>query len=325
MKTGILKRTMAKNRTLTLKQKLIGITVSASISIATVGSISLYETKKIITDYKLVVEHDQPMSKLLNEFLLKFRQIRLEMGTFALQENIQDQPYFYIDATNAALEESEKTLKNLENISNKEEKPAFDKLKLSWLDFKVFATQLLVLAKTEDGHMPDNVSRIIHERYSEKSKTVEDSVTDLSKILSADASKTADIADQESKLATELISYGSVLTILLLLILSSEISRKLARRLIVATSSVGTSSGSVGASVNQVSAASQDVMSAVEQQSAAIQQTSSALEEVSVMVARSAEKSSEIQKIAEQSKKHAQYGKDTVHRLIEAMNSLKNS
>jgi methyl-accepting chemotaxis protein len=249
----------------TLKQRLIGINLAASLAITAVGLIGLYATNSVTKGYKPIAEKNLPATRVLGDILFNFRQVRIEVLSIPLRGNSPEQIQKYRVAAKGAVIEVDKNLAEAEKLfAEEKEKQIFQNLVRGWQDFKAFGGEIFELAEKGDEVSLDQVAKSIRDVCPEKTKPVENNLNELIVLQSSVASSEAVDAEKNSRFLNQLVTVSLLLSVTILMLVSIRVATQLASQLLGSTSGVGSSSGSVAAAVNQVAAAAQDVMSAVE-------------------------------------------------------------
>lgn len=326
MKAGADSRILTQPYHFTLKQRLNALSFISSLALVIVGAIGLYQTQILLKKYEPITASYLPTTRALGALLSQFRQLRFDVGSIAIRGISVGQLREYIESSQGAVSEFEKSLAEVEKfLEVSQQREIYSKLKLSWADFKEQESESLRLAGTSDERLLDDTTRFNRELSDEKAKRVDAAINELIKTQTELENQAVEAVTADSHRATQVMFFSSIVMAVGFLIFCFTVIAKISGRLRESTSRVESASAGVGAVGHQVLDASQDVIRAAEQQLAAIHQASVALEKFSATVRRSADKSNEIQMTAAQSIEYVETGKQAIDRLIEAINSLKES
>lgn len=309
-----------------LKTQLIAISAGLSAGLLIVGTTGVLTTRQLSQNLHDVVNQSLPLIRKLtlidmvhdgvrgyvvetNLAVIQKDRGRVEQAQKGIHEHAQNVEKYFAEILKLELSEA---LRNKVLSSQKEMASYLH----SAQDFAQAALSAKVNPQELEARWKD---------FEKEFEALEKSLGDLGDYFEKTNEK-----DLESK-TDSAEKYQHALAVLALLLVSGgavvswTVSTRVSRRLAEINRLIGSVSGVVATTVTQVGSASQDVMSAVEQQSASLHETSVALEEISQMSKRSAERSTEVEQIAQTTKQRAELGKETMDRLLQAMDQIKDS
>lgn len=309
---------------LSLKLKLLTLSLITSIGMVAVGGVGLYSSSQLTLSLKNVVDDSLPIIRDITLIDMIHDGIRgsvIEAHLGFLQNDKKR-----IEEAQSGINEytqfAEKLFRDIETHQMKDELAQSIKNSKKQMQQYTTAAQKFANASAKrsesellsDWNLFQEQFEILEKVLGEQGDYIEsENVKDFGfKLKSAERLKLINI------LSTFFFTLVS-------LVVSFFISTRLSRNLNQIADGVGLSSFNVSQAATEVAGASQDVSVAVNQQATALQNTSSALVEISTMVSKSAERAEVVEKTTYESKKQAIHGKEIVDKLSQTMDRLKYS
>jgi methyl-accepting chemotaxis protein len=140
--------------------------------------------------------------------------------------------------------------------------------------------------------------------------------------INADVTKGMDAAAQRANaLSVALILFGTVLGIVVAIVTTLSITRPIHRVI----KSMTSGAEQVSSASTQVSSASQSLAQGASEQASSLEETSSSLEEMASMTRQNADNANQANVVAKEASEHAEAGVDSMKRMSEAIDRIKNS
>jgi hypothetical protein len=294
-----------------------------SLICVAVGVVSYIIENKIADGYDEVVDLSVPKIKNVYEMMLDYRQVRINLdslGISGISAGAADQA---VKDIAAAMEDYE--AENAEYVKIgfiPGQKELYDKVNVSWLDFKGTSEAALNSWKSGKPEELAKLNQIILEDSPKKAKVYLATVTELLAFHEAGVKngivRAKRISDEGDYIIEGVILAGIILGMGLGYVLASKISKSAG----AVSKSLGEGASNVYHASTQIALASQSLSESATKQAASLEETVATMEEMTSMVRLNTENGQQAATLASSTRDVALKGEREINVLIESIRSI---
>lgn len=310
-------------KNLSLRKRIILQTLVISLIVPLVAFFIVSRNNQTAAVYQDIANVSLARVDKLGEMLANFRQIRVEVRSLGLINNTTADADKYVADTVKAIEDFEKSKKELETLLRTEvEKENFRQMSVAWDDFYNFGKGLLVLAKKGDAESFKKLAEDVRVICPIKKEGVEKLIRDFIKDSKVE-SQALVAAARESEVTTRNLALAGTLAGLVAAVLigswfASKVSTSLEQSIQVLAKGVT----EINNKSQETAIVSDKISASSSQQAAGLQETVASIDEISAMVARNADSAASAASTSLITTKSAQNGKHRVEEMLESIQAI---
>lgn len=318
-------------KNISLKAKILFLSLFMVASSATVGAVAFVFAKKTNLALQTMVEEDLPAIHAVNEMLLSYRLIRIEI----LQLNAEGTTAESDALSLKLIEENWKRFDEQNELYHKVSGKAPDQeVKLYGEYMKELSVVREMLTKAIDLYKKNSAEDSAERKAMAKLVAVD--IADQSVKVREASEKLGKLQDHQIKESTnnsiEAANTGSIVCVLVTVIgallgMSAAFlfSTRLSRQLNQVIESIASSSREVAAASTQIADSSVKLSEASTEQAASLGETAASLEEITAMIAKASESASSTEKSSVESQTKAQEGRHAVDQMLSSIEDISRS
>lgn len=318
-------------KNISLKAKILILSVFMVSASVVVGGISSVYSQKTLNSFHDVVEGDVPAVQAVNSMLRAYRMARIELlqiiaeGTSSeadekSKKNIEEQ-WKLFDANN-------KAYLDVSTDAPEEEKQIYaEYLKRINIARDIFKQALELYEKSADESSPERrqmikLVAIDLQAQNDKVREFTSKLIELQKNQIKESSETAFKAAQTGTMVSILFT---AVCALVGLAGAFIFSTKLSRQIDQVISSIAASSREVAAASTQIAKTSEELSQSTTEQAASLSETAASLEEINAMIGKAAESASATEKTSAVSHSKAEEGRQAVGQMLSSIEEISRS
>ncbi|WP_413577771.1 methyl-accepting chemotaxis protein [Bdellovibrio sp. HCB290] len=310
-------------RALSLKTKLLFLTLILCGVSVVIGFTSYLSLKSVATEYGWIATRSMPKLDHLDQMYLNYRKIRIQLRTLGLPNLPHDQAVQSVEGVLASIADYEKQNEEYQKLGFiPGQKELYDKLQNAWVEFKNTGIEVLHYQKTGTAEDHTKMLNIFFTDCPKKAQTYTEAVEALSNFHRTTADmkvKSAEsMRDQANLTILLVVTGGTMFGCLFGLLFSTSLASSLNR---ISTNISGAAEETAQGGAHLAAASSQLSESATEA-AASLEETVASIEELSSMVKLNTSHAQEANTLSKNSRESAEKGAQEIERLISAMNDI---
>lgn len=310
-------------KSLSFKVKLFGLVLCLIGLSAVVGTVSLYTSRKIMTESEHIVTVNVAsiwnLAFMRNEAHNVIRNvIKLSVPGNSADEikHINGSLNKAIAAFKTSNDEYSKAPKSLD------EEKSFQELQATWSNFLNVAEKTANELNSNDPTTRSVGLNTLHTSFDHEYHAVFDAIAKGVDLQFKDTQSHVERSKEIEHSSIQSIALFTILGSLIGLVTGFALSRSMTRSLNTISAKLAEQAVSVASASEQISQSSTELSTSAVKQAAAIQQTAASVEEVNAMVAKNAANAQKSQTCSAESKEIAIKGRQSMEQMIQAIHDI---
>lgn len=313
-------------KSLSLRDKLLGLCVMLSTCTAVVGGLGYYTAKAVEQLYEHVSEVNLPNATLLGEMRGEFAQIQFHIASLGAEgatPTSMEKAISEIHETRQRYFETDKKYNDIPFVPGEQE--LYDRMNALFIKSNELSDKIIKLSALKEPADRQALVKIISSEFTDAGKAYNVALSSLIQfqVLQSDISVAAAQAkDKEGRFLSLIFTFGSLGFALTFGFLFSN---ALSKALTSIAEKLSEGATDVAEATLQISGAGTELSESSTEQAAALQETVASIDEISAMISKNAENAQRSQEVAHTSHQAAAKGKLAVSKMLESIEGISRS
>lgn len=297
----------------------------ATVSLV-IGLVSFRGIQNVETSYERLAETTMPNFNTLNDMILSYRSVRINLRTLGMPGLTKEQADQSISAANEAIASYEKFDKTYNEIPFQPgEQEIYDRVNESWLHFKEIGSRAISYYNAGTGQSRDRMMKIFLEECPNAAKEYTQAVTKLKEYHIARGKEHVLNARSNAHSTNQLVFFISLFGVVIGLVIGYFFSTFISNTISTVAQTLASNADQVTSASNQIASSSEELSQTATEQATSLEETAASLEEITSMINQTSGRVDATAASSQESHQQAEEGRAAVEQMLSSMNEISQS